>query len=281
MTDYSRITNGEIDPMTSGNSNTGWNPNGQSHHWNPDGTITQDPFGYDADVAALRQRGAQVGQAPQLNQGQANQSRGMQLSALQLLRQQGDGSAPSSAAILSQRANQDAIRNAALQTTGAKSVGAGIAANRDAGAAAGNAMLAGNAANANLRAAEIARGQVGYAGGAGQVQGQDIGAATANAQLVQGQRGLNEQHQQANEQMAWDTRNQGMQNVGRYSDIEHQDLAAQHAKEAADQAATKQFVSDAKSAATGGLVGATHSDERTKTHVMPMGALASLRHGRR
>jgi len=228
-----------------------------------------------------------------LDQTNANQSRGLQMSALDLLRRQGAGTAPSSAAILSQRANQDAIRNAALQTTGAKSAGGAIAANRGAEDAAGQAMLAGNAQNANQRAAEVSRGLGAYAGGAGQMQGQDINAATTNAQLAAEQQALNEKRQQEFEQRAYATRkaqlDTGMQREQNYQG-QIENVRAYNKGVAADTANTVGTVAAAggavmtggtSAAALAGAKAAQHtmkSDERMKTHI---GSLAGLMRGRR
>ena len=112
-------------------------------------------------TARYRQRGADLQHrtGPVLDQTQADQARGLQMSGLDMLRRQADGSAPSSAGILADRANQNAVMAAGHQVTGARTAAGGIAALRGAGEAAGASALAGNAQNANARAGEIIRGQ--------------------------------------------------------------------------------------------------------------------------
>jgi hypothetical protein len=280
--------------------NSGFASQGRDPNWSPDGFGNETPgngqfYGdnaYDTDVARDRQLGksAQDWAPTTIDQRRGNESRGMQLSALQMLRAQANGTAPSSAAILSQRANQDAVRSAALQTTGAKSAGGAIAANRGAGEAAGHTMLAGNAANANVRAGEVGHGLGAYAGGAGQVQGQDIGVATADAQLAAQQRALNEQRQQFFERQGFNTRgvqHQAQQEAERQLLAKAQaDRAYKAARSAADWGKVKDTVNMALTLGQSGLGSQgdeappkedTTSDERAKRNVMPMGSLASLR----
>ncbi len=256
--------------------------------------------GYRDTGAAMQQRAA-----PVLDQRQADQSRGLQLNALDMLRRQGSGQAPSSADILSQRANQTAVQNAGAQVTGARTAGGGIAALRGAGNAAGNAMLAGNAQNADARAGEISRGQGAFASGAGTAQGQDIHAATTNAQLEAGQRALNEAGQQGYEAMAWNTRN-AAQRAGLDAQRGHdanvaalRDIHNQIEKSKTDQlkGAVNFGASAGGALMTGGMsLGAqaaakgvsaeeaardretADSDERMKTHI---GSLSALMNGRR
>ncbi len=189
-------------------------------NWSADGhgnaiydNIYEGENAYDKSVDKYRNRGNPLNpdgtrkvEALSLNQGQADESRGLEMNALAMLRRQGDGTAPSAAQTLSQRANQGAIQNAGQQVTAARGIGNRIAASQNAGQQAGTAMLAGNAANASMRAGEISQGQNSYAGGAGAVNTQDIGASTTNAQLESQQRALEELHQQSNERMAYDTR---------------------------------------------------------------------------
>ncbi len=189
-------------------------------NWSADGhgnaiydNIYEGENAYDKSVDEYRRRGNPLNpdgtrkvEALTLNQGQADESRGLEMSALGMLRRQGQGTAPSSAQILSDRANQGAVQNAGQQVTAARGIGNRIAASQNAGTQAGTAMLAGNAANANMRAGEISQGQGAYSGGAGAVNTQDIGAATTNAQLEAQQRKLEELHQQANERLGYDTR---------------------------------------------------------------------------
>ena len=240
---------------------------------------------WDQSVNNYRNYGADLQHrtGPVLDQGQANESRGLQLDALSQLRAQANGTAPSSAAILSQRANQNAIHNAALQTTGAKSAGGAIAANRGAGEAAGVSMLAGNAQNANQRLGEVSQGQSAYFGGATGTRGQDINAATTQAQLTAGQRALNEAGQQNYEQLGYDTR-AAQQSAASTAQGQHNaDVAElQAAKDANHAAETSQVINGISTVAGGGaglVVGrkTTGSDDRMKTHI---GSLSALSRGR-
>lgn len=243
-----------------------------------------DTSSYDADVQRDRTMGAaSMGRAPvSLDQTQANASRGMQMGALGLLRAQADGTAPSSAAILSQRANQNAAT--AAGSSGARTAGGAIVAAGRNGMQASNAALSSNVANADNRAHEIASGQNLYASGTQGVEGQDINAATTNAKLVAQQNALNEARQEGFERRGWNVRNSESQGEDRYArnvqgaenQNEANDLARQ--QRASDQAkATSGMIMQGVSS----LVG-TASDERAKTNIAPMGSLSSLLHrGRR
>jgi hypothetical protein len=248
-------------------------------------------------VTGYRDAGAamQGRTAPVLDQRQADQSRGLQLNALDMLRRQGSGEAPSSAEILSQRANQNAVRNAGAQVTGARTAGGGIAALRGAGNAAGNAMLAGNAQNADARAGEISRGQGAFASGAGTAQGQDIHAATTNAQLEAQQRSLNEAGQQGYEAMGWNTRNAELRaglDAQKGHDTNVAALRDIHARISAGNTEQLKGAVNFGTSVGGGLMtggasvaaeaarrkAAAGSDERMKTHI---GSLSALMNGRR
>lgn len=255
---------------------TGWNPTGQSITYDANGQVQPTAYSYDSDVNYQRDRGARFQPTPQLDLAQSNQSRGVQMGALGLLRAQANGTAPSSAQILSQRANQEAGHAAGQSVAGGRGVGASLAAFGGANAASSNAALGANVQGANARAGEISRGQGSFTSGAGDVRRGDIGAAATNAQLEQEQRALNERHQQAAEQLGWDVRNQGMQNAGRYLDLEKGGYLAERKAEEAKEQQKFNIVKDAASTVTGGLtlgMGGTRSDPRTKMH---MGSLGSL-----
>ncbi len=239
--------------------------------------------------------------APQLDQTQANESRGMQMGALGLLQRQADGSAASSAEILSQRANQNAATQAAQSATAARGLGSRLVAQNTAGTAAAGQALAGNAANANARAAEISRGQSQYTAGAGAVRGQDIGAATQNAKLVAQQRALNEAREQGMERLAHDTRTTELE-AGMEAQAQHDERVAEMnrriaaAKASKEAAVTQAFgtVSSMGAGALGAGLSAKKmtaakpqqpkptdtSDERAKTSIRPMGSLGHLMRGR-
>ncbi len=272
----------------------GWSPDGDGHAMS--GGSAYGETAYDKDIDRDRQMGAAAqGTAPvTLDQTQANESRGLQMGALGLLRAQGDGSAPSSAGILAQRANENAVRQAGAQVAGARSAGGGIAALRGAGNTAGDAMLAGNAHNADARAGEISHGQNAYAGGAGTVNKQDLGAATANAQLAAQQRAVDEQRQQYFERQAYDTRGFQRQvsndNTAMLHRQQQADRAYRDARSQADWDKGKMVVGTVLSGGTG-LASSkldtstpsyddptAGSDPRMKMHI---GSLASLMKGRR
>lgn len=214
---------------------------------------------WDEIAGRYQRRGAdlQGRTGPVLDETQANQSREMQMGALGLLQAQAGGWAPSSAAILANRANENAVRAAGQQVTSAKSLGGALATLRHAGEGAGQAMLAGNAANADARAAEISRGQAGYLAGAGAVRAGDIGAATQNAQLAAQQRALNEAGQQSYEAMQRNAR-YAQQHAGQLAqDTQNQqvaDIAAIDAqKQAAERDAVAGFVGTAASVGSGAI----------------------------
>jgi hypothetical protein len=257
-----------------------WSPDGTGHdvinNWKQAGTSA-----YDKDVARYRGMGAegQARQAVQLDQGPANAARARQMGALSLLQNQATGAAPSAAAIMAQRANQNAAQGAASQTAGAKRIGSGIVAANSAGGAAANAMLQANAQNAALRAQEMSQGQNAFSGAATGMRGQDIGAATTNAQLEAQQRALNEKRQQEYEQLGFDTRKTQQQAA---IDWQKQ-LAAQanaHARQRmAEQAEDDAVMMNAVNMGVGATVGVMGSDPRMKQNVVPMGSLSRLMYG--
>lgn len=259
--------------------------------------VSGDTSAYDADVERARQRGAagQARTAVQLDQTQANESRGLEMGALGMLRAQADGSAPSSSAILSQRVNQNAVGNAAQQVTATRGAGARVAAFGAAGQQAGRSMLAGNAANADVRAGEISHGQGAYTGATGAVNAQDIGAATTNAGYEAQQRQMNEQRQQEYERRAWNTRNTESQAEDRYQRNTNQAMQLNEARDIARQgqksAESGQTVNLVNGALTGGL-SAYANNAGTTTTVKPkddttsdrraklrMGSLAGMKGG--
>jgi len=232
---------------------------------------------FDKDVARYRDMaGASYGRpAITLDQGQADQSRGLQMGALEMLRRQGAGEAPSAAAILAQRANQNAVMHAGQQATAARSLGGRIAATNMAGQQASQAMLAGNAANANARATEISRGQGAYAGATAAARAGDIAAASTNAQLEAQQRALNEARQQRFEGMGFDARNEQQQAADRFArNQQAAELARRAQKMAAEGASDAQITQLLGAGAMAGA--ALLSDESAKINVHSMGGLGHL-----
>jgi len=239
---------------------------------------------YQDDVDRYRKLGWDKQPAVTLNQGQADQSRGMQMGALGLMRAQANGSAPSSAGILANRANETAAMNATRAATATKSAGAGIvAAGAAADAATGSrGVLAQNAANAGQRLGEISSGQTGLASGAVGAQGQDTSAATINAQFEARQRALNERKQQGYERMAFDTTHSRLQNEGEARRQIRGNEAAQREIDAAADAESRDAPRRSLSAPVGFLMGGIKSDVRAKTrvHTVDVGSLSSLTRGR-
>ncbi len=234
------------------------------------------PGGADQDVARYQGLGSGTQPAVQIDQTQTNESRGMQLGALGLLRAQAAGSAPSAADVISQRADQGAAGAMARAGAGARTAGGGVAALRQATPMTAQGALATNAQNAGARAAEISHGQGQYASGAGSVNEQDIGAATANAKLVAQQHAIDQQRQQAYEQMAWNTRNAELQG----NEQGHQQFVSQNlANKAAGDAEKAQEWKEGNDAFSGGLgvVKTFTSDPGAKTNIMSIGSLAGLR----
>jgi hypothetical protein len=228
-----------------------------------------DPNAADKDVARYRGLAQNPGQAPvQLDQTQANESRGLTLGALGALRAQAEGTAPSAAAIMSQRANEDAARAAARAGLH------GVAGYRAAQPGIASQALAANASNAAQRGAELHRSAGEYAGAAGAINAGDIGAATANARLVAQQNALDQQRRQAYEQMAWNTRNAQLQgNEQAHQQIQNSLVSGANAANQ-EKAADWQHGKDLIGGGTGivsSLFG--FSDPRTKTCI---GSLASM-----
>jgi hypothetical protein len=214
---------------------------------------------WDEVTGRYQQRGADLQHrtGPVLDETQANQSRAMQLGALDMLRRQGSGEAPSAAEVYAQRANQQAVMGAGQAVTGARTMGGALATLRSAGQQAGNAMLAGNAQNAAARAGEISHGQGAFAQGAGTLRGGDITAAGANATLEAQQRARNEAAQQNYESMAAHARTQEME-AGRIAQqTQNQRIADVEAidaqKQANEQAAVGGFVSNMASVGSGAI----------------------------
>ncbi len=244
---------------------------------------------FDKDVKRFRSAGEQshARGAVQLDQQQANESRGLQMGALGMMGDAARGNAPSRAAEVGAAGSEDAIRSAGLGMLGGTSgnrdrgrgPGAAIAAAAEAQNAAQGQMtrLGGNVSD--MRAQEMSTAQNAYAKGTQGVQGQDIQAASMNAQLEAQQRAMNEARQQAMERRGWDVRNQQQMAADRYQrNRDSQELARRKqaaAEGAQDDAAVEAGVSSFLGAAQ------MASDERTKQSVMPMGSLSSIGRGRR
>ncbi len=238
-----------------------------------------DRSGYDADVARNRAMGdASNGRAAvQLDQTQANETRGLQMGSLGMLRDAAMGQAPSRAAVLGQMATSSAMRDGLAASGAARGgPGAAIAAARGAQGGAANTMVHANAGISDMRANEMAQAQSQYAGGAQHAQSQDIGAATMNAQLEAQQRAMNEARQQGFERRGWNVRNMQSSGEDRYKrnvdaalNLTESNNLAEQARDSAQARETTNMALSAVSAVT--------SDERTKRDVHPL-AMGSLSH---
>ncbi len=237
---------------------------------------------WDKSVDRYRNKGAEAQgrEGIQLDQSRADESRGLQMDALTMLRRQGDGTAASSADILSQRANQDAARQVGGAGLRKGGPGAAIASMNAAGRSAGDAALTMNTQNADARAGEISRGQGAYSSAALGVQGQDIGAATTNAQLQAQQRALNEAKQQRYERLAFDTRTTQLQaGVDTERNRHLNQLSINQAADARKEGELVKTENNVSSGATMMSSASSASDPRTKQNVRPltMGSLSGLR----
>lgn len=261
-----------------------WHPSGGAHQ-DPDNTwpgAAPGRTGYDESVDRYRQRGAAAqAQGPlTLNLDRPNESRGLQMGSLGLLRAQAEGTAPSSAAILAQRANQNAGRQISAAGLGKGGPGAAIAGVGEAMPVAGDRALATNVQNAQQRAGEVSRGQAGLSAGANAAQGQDITTATTNAQLDAQQRALNEHRQQAYERLAWDTRNTQLQNATESAQQDAVNALNRRKARAAQSEVSKEAAFTGLGIGSSIVSGALLSDPRTKQNVVPMGSLGHLMRGR-
>jgi hypothetical protein len=236
---------------------------------------------WDQDVDRYRRMGeeGQSRKAVQLDQGQANEARGLQMGALGMMGDAARGNAPSRAAELGNAGTDDAIRAASAGMGAARGPGQAIAATAGAQAGAQQQQTKLGAGISDMRAQEMLAAQTGYAKGAQGVQGQDIGAATQNAQLEAQNRAANESRQQGMERRGWDTRNQQQMAADRYQrNRDAQELAIRKqraAENAADDAALTSAVSTTLGAAQ------MASDERAKKNIMPVGSLSGVYGGRR
>ncbi len=268
--------NNVIGATYSKEANPNWDPTGGGetvvNGWKQGGTSA-----YDADVDRARRMGYEgIGRAaPRLDQTNADQARGVQMGSLGLLMNQANGTAPSAAAIQSQRANQGAAQ--AIGGAGMHGgIGAALSAQNAASSGAGNQALAANAHNAAQRAAEISHGQAALSAGAVGTQQQDTGAAVSNAQLEAQQQAADEARQQMFERQAYGVRKTQQQAA---DDFAAQRAAAQN--DAARQRQIQDALEDQKTmmAVNTGLTvaSAAMSDPRAK---MGIGSLGTLMRGR-
>lgn len=201
---------------TYGHSQQVYNPQawgGEGYYYDENGKAVDGTTGAEKDATRYQSmgNGAQQVAPVQLDQTQANQSRGVQVGSLALLENAAQGNAPSQAAILGRSAGSDAMRAAQMQQAGARGGAASIGAARMAGIGAGNQTVQNLGQFGTMRAKEMAQNMGQFSTGADQMRGGDLTAATKNAQLDATQRALAQQQQQQYEKMAWNTRNADMQ----------------------------------------------------------------------
>lgn len=279
-------TYGGIGDSTTKKAGNGWEYTGEGYDmvngWKQAGTSA-----YDKDVARQRAEGAaaQQRQAYQLDQRQADESRGLQMGGLQMMDQAAQGYAPSRAAVLGQAATDNTTRGALGNLAAGRGQGGAIMGANQAGTGAAGQYVKTNAAVTDLRAAEIGRAQKGLAEGAQQMRGQDDAAAIANAKFEAQQRALNEAKQQGKESLAFDTRKSQLQNAQDYEANVRKDQAAHQRQTDAYNSREEQNFDNTVSTWTGGVLGSMPSDERAKRNIHPvtMGSLSGLSrfmHGR-
>lgn len=167
-----------------------------------------------------------------LDQGQANQSRAQQQSALGLMQGAAQGTAPSAAEALLQKGVQDSQSTALGMAATLQGTHPGLALRQ--GLSASQDAIAKSAADAAaLRAQEMATARGQYSDAAGAMRTQDLGAATTqlqtNAQIAQQNAANQQQANLANQQTAFQT---GQFNAGNQQQAA---LANQSARLAAGQ----------------------------------------------
>jgi hypothetical protein len=229
----------------------------------------------DADVERYRQLGARRGPAVQLDQTDANRSKGLQMGSLARLQSAAAGHEPSRAAMLGKIGTEDALR--ASRATG-RGPGGSLAAMRGSLASLSNQAGTTAANVGDMRAQEMTRNRGEFFGGGSGMRKQDIGAAVTNAQLDAANRDLEQRRQLQMEQLAWDTRNAEMfgsvEQRGQEEDAWLKDQQLVHEKSEADRAKMNDFIG----AGVGMMAGAMASDNDTKNRIT-YGSLAGM--GRR
>lgn len=248
------------------------------------GPGSNDYFGadtWDAAVDRYRDRGAQRRDAVQLDQRQADQTRGLQMGALGTLENAVRGNAPSQAAITGQMQHDQILQQNTQAMGGARGVGGQLTAARAAGGAMNNQLVGSLAGTTLARAGEANQDRNTFAGAAGQVRGQDIGAATTNAELVAKSRAQDEARQQSYERMGWQTRNAQLGSnveLQRQEDAKRAEIRRLQSAEATRDSGAGKTAASAGTAAMMAGLSFFFSDERTK-HELPIGSLGHI--GRR
>ncbi len=269
----------------------GWQPSGGGEARDDQGNLIGGTSAYDQTVDKFRDKGlASHGRAAvALDQGQADEARGLQMGGLGLMGAAARGHAPSRAEALGTAATDTTARGALAGLAGGRGAGAAIAGANAAGAAAAGRMAQQNASATELRGQEMARNQQEFAAGAGAMRGQDDDAAIKNAKFEAAQRLANERRQQSFEDLGYDTRKFQQDTAGDYLDLregqETREKDAELRREAAADARGRRMVGATLEAGLGGAGGDTGSDEEMKHNVrqVTMGSLAGLSrfmHGR-
>lgn len=185
-----------------------------------DGYVTNDPFAaihggdttahavhYNSGAEDAQQRYQGMGQAaanqaaPGTDYSTANDARGGQADALGMMQQAAMGNAPSQAAIMMSRGNDQAMANTMSLAAGARGAGAMAGAQQQAMGVNSN-MATQNIGNMGaLRAQEMANARGAYMGGATGIRGQDQSQAQYDSGLAMQQRQLGAQQQMGYEGM--------------------------------------------------------------------------------
>jgi hypothetical protein len=244
----------------------------------------------DRDAARYRSMAGQTQDAPVIDQAASNESRGIQMGSLGILENAANGSTVSPAAQLGYaqgRMAQNSAASMAASTRGGPTARAAASrfVGQNMGANQARTNLGASAAQANAMA--TARGQ--YMDATTGMRGQDLGLATDQAKLEAQQRALGAQHEQAYEQLGWQTKNAQLNaNLGNTAAEANAANASRAASIAEDQANWGR-VTDAGSMVAGGATGAvtgyakqdeksqqqpkpgaTVSDKRAKTGIRPV-----------
>lgn len=165
---------------------------------------------------------------PQIDQTASDESRGLSMGGIDLLKNTAEGTSPSVAEQLGTKMGQDAAN-------GVTSMGASVRGGAMARAAAGRQAQAQGTliqgqqrqANAATRAGEMAGARGAYLGAASGQRGEDLGEATSQAQLNEGQNAANDQREAFYEGLAQNTKNSELSHeLGRTAEQDNASNAA-------------------------------------------------------
>lgn len=240
---------------------------GRATHYGPNGEVLASSGQQAAaNYTSLGQAAAQRG-AYQNNWAQSDQSRGQQQTAMGYMQNAAAGGAPSQAQMLGRNMIDQSLQ---AQMAGAASARGGSLAQA---AAMRNAANMGDASRQQgmnqlsaLRAQEMAQARGDYFGAASGMRGQDIGQQGMNMQSELAQRQLNQQGQQFNDQLAWNTLRSDQEAAMHQASIDSAEYQAQ--KQANQHSEDRK--TNVMSSFIGALGGAL-SDFTAKTDVQPVG----------